>query len=104
MNPPYSKGIADFLKKAHDEALRGSNCMALIPANTETRYFQSYCLDRKAIDSIFFIDGRLKFTLNRVPQGSPRFSSVLIYFDSTYDWQPIDWFKCDRTFSKVTEI
>jgi site-specific DNA-methyltransferase (adenine-specific) len=104
MNPPYSKGIKDFLRKAHDEALKGSTCVALIPANTETYYFQNYCLDRKAVDSIVFIDGRLKFTIDRVSQGSPRFASVLVFFDSSYDWKPIDWFKSDRTFSKVTEI
>jgi hypothetical protein len=104
MNPPYSKGIKDFMKKVHEESLNGCNCVALIPANTETRYFQKYCLDRKAVDSIYFVDGRLKFTIDRVSQGSPRFASVLVFFDSSYDWKPIDWFKCDRTFNKVTEI
>ena len=57
LNPPYGKKISSFMQKAHEEALRGTKIVALVPARTDTKWFQDYCLPHQ----ITFIRGRLKF-------------------------------------------
>jgi hypothetical protein len=107
MNPPYSRIISDFLKKARDEALySGAKTVALIPANVGTKYFHDYCFDYQAVDSIYFIKGRLKYTLNRMPVGSPRFDSCLVVFATAPAGllTPIKFMTCDRTFHQVKDL
>ena len=103
MNPPYSKDIAQFLKKAHDETIyNGANIVVLIPANVGTHYFQDYCFDNKAVQSIYFIDGRLKYTLNGKPVGSPRFDSCIVIFAPSSD--PIEFYTCNRQFGEIRRL
>lgn len=59
MNPPYGREIAAWVKKAHDEGMKGTLVVCLIPARTDTRYWHDYIFD-KATD-IRFLRGRLKF-------------------------------------------
>jgi len=73
MNPPYS-AILTWIKKAHNEALKGATVACLIISDTSTTYWHEYCLFGK----IRFIRGRLKFGDNRYPAPFP---SVIVIFD-----------------------
>lgn len=42
-NPPY-KDCDKWVKKAHEEMLKGNTSVLLIPARTETKYWQDYIL------------------------------------------------------------
>jgi hypothetical protein len=57
MNPPYGRNIKPFVAKADLESKRGLNVVCLVPARTDTAWFQDYCLPH----DVTFIRGRLKF-------------------------------------------
>lgn len=63
MNPPYGKHIGDWMQKAADEADRGATVVCLIPARTDTRWFQDTVLRLQHMGraDIRFVRGRLKF-------------------------------------------
>lgn len=81
LNPPYSK-IAEFMKKAYEEALRGATVVCLIPARTDTRYWHEYCMKASEIR---FIKKRVKFDNPSAPEGmkmsSATFPSAVVIFD-----------------------
>ena len=56
-NPPYGRGIKDWVEKAAAEQSSGTVVM-LIPARTDTAWFHDYIYGRAEIR---FIRGRLKF-------------------------------------------
>ena len=58
-NPPYGRGIGDWLAKGVEADL----AVFLLPARTDTKWFHDYAL--KA-DEIRFFRGRLKFNENHV--------------------------------------
>lgn len=73
-NPPYSR-IGDFVKKAYNESHEpGTLIVLLIPARTDTRYFQEYIYHRAEIR---FIKGRLKFGNSK--NSAPFPSMIVIY-------------------------
>jgi hypothetical protein len=71
-NPPYSK-ISDWISKCDEEALKGCEIIALVPARVDTRWF-SKCWMATAI---CFWRGRLKFL--GAPSSAP-FPSALVYW------------------------
>lgn len=75
-NPPYGRETQHWVKKCHDEVLRG-NCLCavmLIPARTDTRWFHEYIY---GLAEIRFVRGRLKFgdSANSAP-----FPSMVVVF------------------------
>lgn len=73
-NPPYSN-ISEWVKKAYYESYKTDTLICLlIPARTDTRYFQEYILHRSEIR---FIKGRLHF--NNSKAGAPFPSMIVIY-------------------------
>ena len=73
-NPPYSN-ISEWVKKAYYESYKADTLICLlIPARTDTRYFQEYILHRAEIR---FIKGRLHF--NNSKAGAPFPSMIVIY-------------------------
>lgn len=74
LNPPYGRQIACWVKKAYEESERGAEVVCLLPARTDTAWFQDYVLRAAAI---YFIRGRLKFGGSK--QGAP-FPSCLVFF------------------------
>lgn len=75
MNPPYSR-IFDWIKKAYSEHLTDHiSVVCLVPARTDTRWFQDYC----SKGNIIFLRGRLKFGNN---ENSAPFPSCLVMFGS----------------------
>lgn len=69
-NPPYSRGIDNWLKKAAEADV----AVYLLPARTDTRWFHDYAM--KA-DEIRFLRGRLKF--GGAKSCAPFPSLVLVY-------------------------
>ncbi len=74
MNPPYGRKIIDlWVKKASESALEGATVVALVPARTDTQWWQNYCAGQE----VFFLMGRLKF--GDATSGAP-FPSALVIF------------------------
>ncbi len=69
-NPPYGKGVGDWLAKASEAEL----AVFLLPARTDTRWWHTHAM--KA-DEIRFLRGRLKFGDSK--NSAPFPSVVLIY-------------------------
>ena len=69
-NPPYGRGVQDWLQKAREADV----AVYLLPARTDTLWWHQYALQA---DEIRFIKGRLHF--NESKTGAPFPSVVLIY-------------------------
>ena len=74
MNPPYGREIGKWVKKAYEESLNGVAVVCLLPARTDTRWFQDYCIPFGKIE---FIRGRLKFGGSK---NSAPFPSCIVVF------------------------
>lgn len=73
-NPPYSQ-IAEWVKKAYHESHEpGTVVVLLIPARTDTKYFQEYIYHRAEVR---FIKGRLKFGKSK---NAAPFPSMVVIF------------------------
>ncbi|MBL9150007.1 MAG: adenine methyltransferase [Phycisphaerae bacterium] len=74
MNPPYGRVISLWMQKAYESALAGATVVCLVPARTDTRWWQDYAT--KAAE-IRFVTGRLKFgdAVNSAP-----FPSAVVVF------------------------
>jgi site-specific DNA-methyltransferase (adenine-specific) len=57
-NPPYGRGMKDWLWKAAVEMARGATTVALIPARTNTEWFHEICF---RLGEVRFVRGRHKF-------------------------------------------
>lgn len=80
-NPPYGRGIAEWVKKAFGSVRDGnaSVCVMLLPARTDTRWFHEY-IYKKA--EIRFVKGRLKFGNSK---NSAPFPSMVVIFERKED-------------------
>jgi phage N-6-adenine-methyltransferase len=72
MNPPYGRAIGEWVKKADAEAKKRKLTVALLPARTDTKWFQDYCQKWHYV----FVRGRVKFGGGN----SAPFPSVVVYF------------------------
>jgi site-specific DNA-methyltransferase (adenine-specific) len=63
MNPPYGRGIGVWMHKAAAESDRGATVFCLVPARTDTMWFQDTALARQELGraTVTFIRGRLRF-------------------------------------------
>lgn len=73
LNPPYGRKIGEWMKKAYETALQGYLVVCLVPARTDTRWWQSYVLK----GDIWFVPGRLKFGNSK---NSAPFPSAVVVF------------------------
>ena len=73
MNPPYGRGISNWVRKAYETAETGAVVVCLLPARTCTRWFHDYC----AKGEIEFLKGRLKF--GNLKDNAP-FPSMVVVF------------------------
>ena len=73
LNPPYGRSIKSFVTKADLESKRGGvTVVCLVPARTDTAWFQDYCLPH----DVTFIRGRLKF--GNAKNSAPFPSAVIV--------------------------
>ena len=79
INPPYGRGVDEWVKKAYEEteAHPNTRVVMLLPARTDTKYWHNYVMKAK---EIHFIKGRLKFgdATNAAP-----FPSAVVVFENT---------------------
>jgi hypothetical protein len=83
VNPPYSREtVTAWVAKCASEGA-GTDIIGLLPARTDTRWWQRYCAPRKALAggpgsaAVCFLRGRLRFL--GAPQ-SATFPSALVYW------------------------
>ena len=57
LNPPYGREIGRWVQKAFEESLKGALVVCLLPARTDTRWWQDYAKR----GHVHFLRGRLKF-------------------------------------------
>ena len=58
VNPPYGRGVSEWMRKCFEEAQRGCIVVGLIPARPDSRYWHEYIAQR---GDVFMLRGRLKF-------------------------------------------
>lgn len=75
MNPPYGRGIIDWMRKAYEESLKGVKVVCLVPSRTDTRWWHEYAMKGR----ITFLRGRLKFSGHR---NAAPFPSAVVVFDA----------------------
>lgn len=85
MNPPYGRGISDWIEKAYEESTKYWNdfVVGLIPSLTDTRYWHDYVMKARYI---WFIKGRIHFS---GAQSAP-FPSAIVIWMGGYPFDEID--------------
>lgn len=73
MNPPYGRQIGNWMKKAYESSLQGATVVCLVPARTDTRWWQEYA----AKGEIRFVRGRLRF--GNAKSAAPFPSAIVIF-------------------------
>jgi phage N-6-adenine-methyltransferase len=84
MNPPYSRGLIEqCIEKAYNERNDAAIIVALIPASTETQWFQRYILPHCHIE---WLPKRVRFIDPETgePGQSPPSGSVVAIFRQDY--------------------
>lgn len=81
MNPPYGRGIEAWIEKAwYESEEHSATVVCLVPARTDTKWFQIGFAHAKAIT---FLPGRLKFVIPGVKAAPAPFPSALVTFAPT---------------------
>jgi phage N-6-adenine-methyltransferase len=76
-NPPYGRKIGQWTSRASEQAKIGNKSVLLVPARTDTKWFQRAAKDS---EDAFFLKGRLKFAINGIEQDAAPFPSALLFF------------------------
>jgi phage N-6-adenine-methyltransferase len=58
-NPPYGRGVSQWLAKAVAEREQGATVVLLLPARTDTRWWQRFVMPHA--DEVRFVEGRVPF-------------------------------------------
>lgn len=74
-NPPYGRGIGDWLTKAADSADAGATVVCLIPAKTETLWWHEQVMARAS--EVKLVKGRIAFGDGT---GSSTFGSAVVVY------------------------
>lgn len=78
-NPPYGREIGKWVRKAYEEAQRGTTIVLLIPSRTDTSYFHDFIYGKAEIR---FVRGRLKFTDDDGQEFDPApFPSMVVIYN-----------------------
>jgi len=81
LNPPYGRGLKDWIKKGYEEGQKDNTTVVmLIPARTDTKYWHDYVM--KA-DEIRFVRGRIKF--GDETNSAPFPSAVVVFRQSSFN-------------------
>ena len=75
-NPPYGRGIGQWVRRALFASVSGSTVVMLLPARTDTKWFHDYIYKRNNVE-IRFIRGRLEFGGSK---NSAPFPSMVVVF------------------------
>lgn len=81
-NPPYGRGLGEWVTKAVEAMEAGSTVVMLLPARTDTKWFHEHAPKAE----LRFIRGRVKFGAGT---GSAPFASMLLIFRPK--WRGLKW-------------
>ena len=79
LNPPYGKGIGDWIQKAYLSSIEdGATVVCLVPARTDTAWWRDWVMGKAEVR---FLRGRVRF---KTPKGlrmsaAPFPSALLVY-------------------------
>ena len=74
-NPPYGRGIKDWIRKGFEESRKpGTVVVMLVPARTDTAWYHDYV---SQADEVAYLRGRLKFS---GAESNAPFPSMLVRF------------------------
>ena len=59
-NPPYGRGVGEWIRRAAQAAGEGAVVVMLLPSRTDTRWFHEYLYGNPLVE-LRFIKGRLRF-------------------------------------------
>lgn len=74
-NPPYGRGIADWIRKCYLHATGGGTAVMLVPARTDTEWFHEYIYGKAEVR---FLRGRVKFGGRK---WNAPFPSMIVIYD-----------------------
>ena len=74
MNPPYGRGIGNWMRKAVEASLLGAKVVCLVPARTDTAWWHDYAMRGE----IEFIRGRIKFVSPNGEGDAAPFPSAIV--------------------------
>jgi len=77
LNPPYGRGIGDWIQKAYTESQKGVTVVVLSFARTDTKWWHSWAMKAPEIR---LIPGRITF--KEAPGAAPAPSCLLIFDES----------------------
>jgi phage N-6-adenine-methyltransferase len=117
-NPPYSNITpwcklaldivenAAYMEAAFDDcSKKNTEVVMLLPATIGTKvWHEKIFAYPEFVDSIYIVKGRLRFTVDGVSQGTPRFDSCVVYFRNSYSNGEIDFYTCNRQFEDICTI
>lgn len=76
MNPPYGRGIKDWVEKAYKATLiEAETVVCLLPARTDTAWWHEYVIPHAS--EIRFLRGRVKFS--NAKAGAPFPSAIVVF-------------------------
>ncbi len=75
-NPPYGRGIGEWVRRAWLSSACGATVVMLLPARTDTRWFHDYIYSKGRVE-VRFLKGRLKFGNSKNPAPFP---SMIVVF------------------------
>ena len=79
LNPPYGRGIGQWIEKAYRESLKGCTVVVLTMVRSDTKWWQEWAM--KAAE-IRLIEGRIHFRRGQESGPSPAPSALLIFDES----------------------
>jgi phage N-6-adenine-methyltransferase len=81
LNPPYGRGLGDWMCKAKEESWSGNSIYCLVPARTDTKWWHDNVM--AGAREVHFIRGRVKFahpeTLVPYKNAAPFPSALVVY-------------------------
>lgn len=86
LNPPYGRGIEQWMQKAYEEANEGCVVVCLVSARTDTRWWHDWVKNKAKVT---FIKRRLKFRNPDVcpdGRGNSVFASALVIYGLDFDY------------------
>lgn len=84
LNPPYSDPYP-WVKKAYEEGQKGATVVCLLPADTSTKWFHEYVLNKSEVR---FVLGRIKFVepeTGKETKNSPKFGSMIVVYGANIE-------------------
>lgn len=79
MNPPYGREIGAWMKKAYESSQAGATVVCLVPARTDTAWWQDYATK----GDVRFLRRRLRF--GNATSSAPFPSAIVIFRDRWWE-------------------